>query len=221
MQRSCQVNYQFDNTMIIRIILGMSLLSHVTLAFADQVLDGLNHFFTEVKTLDAEFDQQVFDEQGKIVQQSRGRLKLSRPGRFRWETVSPAGQLIVADGRNLWIYDIELEQASVKPIDEMLAATPVTLLTELRPLEREFFIQQAPERTGLNWVRLIPKTQDTEFNRIELGLKHNEVRQMELHDQFGQKTVIRFTGMRSNQSIPESEFRFDAPPGVDIIGVEQ
>jgi outer membrane lipoprotein carrier protein len=199
----------------------MFVLSHLTLASADQVLDRLNRFFTEVKTLDAEFEQLVLDEQGKKLQQSSGSLKLSRPGRFRWETISPVAQLIVADGRNLWIYDIELEQASVKPIDEMLAATPVTLLTELRPLEREFIIQKSSARTGLDWVKLIPKTQDTEFNRIELGLKHNEIRQMELHDQFGQKTVIRFKDMRTNQSIPESEFQFDAPPGVDVIGVEQ
>jgi outer membrane lipoprotein carrier protein len=188
---------------------------------ADQEFDGLNRFFTEVTTLDTAFYQQVFDEAGNSIQRSQGRLKLSRPGRFRWEYITPSAQLILADGRNLWIYDAELEQATVKPIAEMLGATPITLLTELRPLEEEFFIEPVGERAGLHWVQLIPRTQDTEFNRVELGLRENQVRQMELHDQFGQKTVIRFEGMKTNLPLSDLEFQFEVPPGVDVIGVAQ
>ena len=109
----------------------------------------------------------------------------------------------------------------MKPIDQMLAATPVTLLTELRPLDREFFVQEARPRENLDWARLIPKTQDTEFLRIELGLRGNEVRQMELYDQFGQTTIIRLEGVMTNLPLSASEFRFEVPPGVDVIGVGQ
>ncbi|MEN8128854.1 MAG: outer membrane lipoprotein chaperone LolA [Pseudomonadota bacterium] len=207
--------------MLKRSILVVVLFLYHSWSPADQVFDGLNRFFTEVTTLDTAFYQQVFDEAGNSIQRSQGRLKLFRPGRFRWEYVTPSAQLILADGRNLWIYDVELEQATVKPITEMLGATPITLLTELRPLEDEFIIEPAGERAGLSWVQLTPRTQDTEFNRVELGLKGNQVRQMELRDQFGQKTVIRFEGMKTNLPLSNSEFQFDVPAGVDVIGVAQ
>jgi outer membrane lipoprotein carrier protein len=204
-----------------RFILIVILFLSAVPASALDVRDRLNLFLTEVKTLSATFRQQVFDEQGNSIQEARGRLKLFRPGRFRWAYETPSEQLILADGKNLWIYDVELEQATVKPIDETLAATPVILLTELRPLDREFFIQEARSRENLDWARLIPKTQDTEFLRIELGLKGNEVRQMELYDQFGQTTIIRFEGVMTNLPLPASEFRFEVPPGVDVIGTGQ
>ncbi len=204
-----------------RIFLTFILLLSALPASASEVQDRLNRFFTEVKTLSASFRQQVFDEQGNNIQEARGRVKLFRPGRFRWEYQAPSEQLILADGEFLWIYDVELEQATVKPIDQMLAATPVTLLTELRPLDREFFIQEARPRENLDWARLIPKTQDTEFLRIELGLKDNEVRQMELYDQFGQTTIIRLEGVMTNLPLSASEFRFEVPPGVDVIGAGQ
>jgi outer membrane lipoprotein carrier protein len=204
-----------------RIIVTLLLLCSALSASALDVRDRLNRFFTEVKTLSAVFTQQVFDEQGNSVQESRGTVKLLRPGRFRWQYESPSKQLILADGQNIWIYDAELEQATVKPIEQMLAATPVTLLTESRPLDREFFVQEARPRENLEWARLIPKTQDTEFLRIELGLKGNEVRQMELYDQFAQTTIIRFEEIRTNVPLSASEFRFQVPPGVDVIGAEQ
>lgn len=207
--------------MIKRSVLVVVLFLYQPWLLADQVLDGLNRFFTEVTTLDTAFYQEVFDEGGNSIQRSQGRLKLYRPGRFRWEYITPNAQLILADGRNLWIYDVELEQATVKPVTDMLGATPITLLTELRPLEDEFLIEPAGERAGLHWVELTPRTQDTEFNRVELGLLDDQVRQMELHDQFGQKTVIRFDGMKTNLPLPRSEFQFDVPPGVDVIGVAQ
>lgn len=204
-----------------RFILVVLLCLSTVPASALGVRDRLNLFLTEVKTLSAVFRQEVFDEQGTSIQEARGKVKLSRPGRFRWAYETPTEQLILADGKNLWIYDVELEQATVKPIDEMLAATPVTLLTELRPLDREFFIQEARPRENLDWVRLIPKAQDTEFLRIELGLKGNQVRQMELYDQFGQTTIIRFEGVMTNLPLPDSQFRFNVPAGVDVIGAER
>lgn len=204
-----------------RILFTVIFLMSTWPASAQELRDRLNRFFTEVTTLSATFTQQVFDEQGGKLQRSQGTVKLFRPGRFRWQYQTPTRQLILADGQNIWIYDAELEQATVKPISQMLAATPVTLLTELRPLDREFVVEEARPREGLDWARLIPKTQDTEFLRIELGLKGTEVRQMELYDHFGQTTIIRFEDIRTNLPLPASDFRFEVPPGVDVIGAEQ
>ncbi len=185
---------------------------------ADEADERLRAFFTEVTTLDARFYQEVFDENEQSVQKSSGFVKLSRPGRFRWEYDWPSPQLILADGELLWIYDEELAQATVKPIAEALGAAPIVLLTELRPLQEEFQIKALAEQDGLAWLALLPKVQDTEFTRIEIGMQAQVVRQMALYDQFGQKTVIRFEDLKTGITIPPADFRFDVPEGVDVIG---
>ncbi len=204
------------------------LLSIVNLVFTcfqlvhgDQTLDRLNHFFNHVTTLEANFHQDVFDENGIQMQRSSGHMKLFRPGRFLWEYVNPTEQLILADGQNLWIYDVALEQASVKPMEQSLSSAPIALLTELRPLKKDFDIKEAPVRANLDWVRLTPKLSDTEFHRVEIGFDGEDIKQMELYDQFGQKTVIILSDLKTNIPMQPSQFRFDVPPGVDVIGGEQ
>ena len=196
----------------------MFLISCSLLVQANEARDRLNAFFTEIKTLDARFYQEVFDENGQSVQKSSGTIKLSRPGKFSWKYDRPSPQLILADGQRLWIYDEELAQATVKPMQDALGAAPIVLLTELRPLQEEFQINELTRQNGLTWLALLPKVQDTEFNRIEIGMQGELVRQMDLHDQFGQKTVIRFEDMKTNLALSPSDFRFDVPEGVDVIG---
>jgi outer membrane lipoprotein carrier protein len=190
-------------------------------AHAEQARARLNQFFTEVTSLEATFKQEVFDEKGQSIQKSSGTIRLLRPGRFRWEYIEPSPQIILADGRNLWIYDIELEQATVKPLREALGAAPIMLLSEKRPLEEDFIINKFTQGENLDWVEAVPKKPDMEFQRIEFGLKGREVRQLVLHDQFGQKTVIRFANMKTNLNLEPYEFRLELPPGVDVIGVAQ
>ncbi len=190
-------------------------------AHAEQARERLNQFFTEVTSLDAEFIQEVFDEKGESMQKSSGTVRLLRPGRFRWEYLEPTPQLILADGRNLWIYDIELEQATVKPLRDALGAAPIMLLSEKRPLEEDFIIHKFTQHGNLDWVEAVPRKQDIEFQRIEFGLKGRDVTQLVLHDQFGQKTVIQFVELTTNLNLEPYEFRLDLPPGVDVIGVAQ
>jgi outer membrane lipoprotein carrier protein len=190
-------------------------------AHAEQARARLNQFFTEVTSLEATFKQEVFDEKGQSMQKSSGTVRLLRPGRFRWEYIEPSPQIILADGRNLWIYDIELEQATVKPLREALGAAPIMLLSEKRPLEEDFIINKFTQGENLDWVEAVPKKPDMEFQRIEFGLKGKEVRQLVLHDQFGQKTVIQFDNMKTNLNMEPYEFRLELPPGVDVIGVAQ
>lgn len=201
-------------------VVGLSLCS-LQFAHAGQARDRLDRFLSDVKSLSGRFEQEVFDEQGKRFQHASGTLKLARPGRFRWEYQLPSQQLILADGQRLWIFDPELDQATVKPVDEALGAAPIMLLTQSRSLDQDFEIRGAATRAGLDWVELIPKVKDTEFHRIELGLDDHGVRQMDLHDQFGQETVIRFEDVQTNVELPESDFRFEVPPGVDVIGTTQ
>lgn len=192
------------------------------LCFADAIkaqlaVDRLERFFEEVCSLEAEFVQQVFGENGRLVQASSGHVQLKRPGRFRWEYEKPNAQLILADGERLWIYDPELEQATVKTVETALGAAPIMLLTGERPLAAEFEITPIERRDNLEWVRLRPKVQDTEFSRVILGLDEDGIKRMILHDQFGQTTVIRLFNVSTNAELSPDTFKFDPPVGTDIL----
>lgn len=186
-------------------------------ALAQSATERLERFFDEVRTLDARFTQQVIGEDGELVQESSGSVQMMRPGRFRWEYEKPDPQLILADGKKLWIYDPELEQATVKRIKDALGAAPIALLIGDRPLEEQFRVEPEKSRDGLAWVELAPKVQDIEFNRITLGLDENGISQMVLHDQFGQTTVIRLHDVRVNVDIDPARFQFEPPKGTDVI----
>lgn len=188
-------------------------------ALADTPVERLNRFFTQVGSLKARFDQEVFDEKGESVQSSHGSVQLLRPGRFRWHYETPYDQLIVADGTDLWIYDVELQQATVKPIQEALTAAPVRLLTELKPLGGDFIVHPQQPHDGLDWVELEPKAEGAEFQRVDFALDDRGVRQMNLYDHFGQKTVVMLKDLTLNVVPDEKQFRFKPPAGVDVIGI--
>jgi outer membrane lipoprotein carrier protein len=185
---------------------------------ADEAQDALQRFFEDVKTLDGTFTQAVFDERGELLQQSKGTVKLQRPGHFRWDYQTPFAQLILADGRHLWIYDSDLAQVTVKALDSALGATPISLLTDFEPLDEHFVVRKSSRKDDLLWVSLEPRIQDTDFSRVAFALDELGVKEMHLSDQFGQRTVIQFSDIKINRPLPESTFRFDVPEGVDVIG---
>lgn len=186
-------------------------------AWAGRGQERLDFFFQNVVTLKSEFSQVVTDEGGLVVQEASGTMKLLRPGRFRWDYEKPFKQTIVSDGQFLWIYDEELAQATVKEIGTALGATPIMLLSEIRPVEEDFTIIEETSEGDLDWVELVPKTTDTDFRRIRFGMDSEGMKKMVLFDQFGQKTVISFHQMRVNEEVAASAFRFEVPPGVDLI----
>ncbi|MBD3619901.1 MAG: outer membrane lipoprotein chaperone LolA [Chromatiales bacterium] len=186
-------------------------------AWAGRGEERLDFFFQNVVTLKADFTQTVTDEDDVIVQEAAGRMKLLRPGRFRWDYETPFSQTIVADGQFVWIYDRELAQASVRGMGEALGSTPIVLLSESRPLGEDFTIIEETTDGDMDWVVIVPKMKDTDFHRIRFGLDSEGLKQMVLFDQFGQRTVIRFSNMRVNEQISAADFRFEAPPGVDVI----
>ena len=169
-------------------------------------------------SLEAKFYQQVLNSDGEVIQEAKGIFELKKPGRFRWHYDPPFSQHIVADGKNLWMFDLELAQATVQPIEQALGSAPIILLTEIKPLSEDFEIRELPQAFGLDWVALVPKIQDTEFYRVELGLDGDVIREMKLHDHFDQQTVIRFSDIKRNAELPNSRFTFIVPDGVDVIG---
>ena len=184
----------------------------------DNGIDRLERFSANLDSLRARFEQSLLDAEGNAVQTSSGEVVLKRPGRFRWDYRLPYEQLIVADNKRLWIYDSDLQQVTVKELDNALGNAPIMLLSERRPLEEDFVIRSLGARDGLAWVELEPRVKDTDFARIVLGLGEQGMEVMQLQDNFGQATEIRFHDLQINVSVADALFEFVPPPGVDIIG---
>jgi outer membrane lipoprotein carrier protein len=192
--------------------------STLTMAAPDEARQRLNNFFTGVTSLKGSFSQQVFSRKGKMIQSSTGDISLSRPGKFRWVYKTPDPQTIVGNGKNIWIYDEDLEQVTIKPMSSALASAPIAILTRKQSADAQFHVQPiAHNAAGLDWFKLTPRNKSKDFRFIEIGLDKQGMRQMIMHDQLGQKTVIQLNA-KTNVPISGSTFFFKIPQGVDVIG---
>jgi outer membrane lipoprotein carrier protein len=171
----------------------------------------------QTTTAKARFAQAVLDKNNKTLQQATGTMEFSRPGRFRWEYNKPYEQTIVGDGSRLWIYDKDLNQVTVRKLDRALGASPAALLAGSNEIEKSYTLKSAGEGGGLEWLEAIPKTQDTAFERIRLGFGKAGLEAMELKDQFGQMTVIKFAEFERNVKISPDSFKFTPPKGAAVI----
>lgn len=185
---------------------------------AGEAMERLQAFTEGLDTFSAGFVQTLYGENQEPVQRSEGVAWLKRPGLFRWEYREPYTQVIVADGERLWIYDADLEQVTVRETGRALATAPIMLLSGEAPLEEQFEMRELGEREGLQWVELRPKVQDTDFERIFLGLDEKTLQVMELRDRFDQATQIRFHHIEVDPEIDPARFEFTPPEGVDVVG---
>ena len=186
--------------------------------FADNATERLERALKQMDNLTTEFRQTLLDEDKNVVQNSRGTLALQRPGKFSWEYIEPFEQRIVADGSELWIYDVELEQVTVKPMDEGLSNAPIMILMKQAGVSDQFEVREFEQRK-LYWVELLPRARDLEYTRIFIGIDGDRIKAMELQDQFGQSTQIVFDNLRLGVVHNPAIFKFEPPPGVDVYGV--
>jgi len=180
-------------------------------------LDDFLAFNSATKTASGSFEQQAFDRAGKVVDRSSGTLAFARPGKFRWVYDKPHKQVLVADGHKLWIYDPDLAQVTVKRIDQAISSTPAALLAGRDDITQLFTLRDAGSQDGLEWVEASPKAKDTGFDRVRLGLKGKNLAAMELYDQLGGHTVLRFTDLKANAQLLPGTFEFTPPKGADVI----
>jgi outer membrane lipoprotein carrier protein len=196
-----------------------ALLMAAAQAEAGTAMDRLDAFFAEEGALRAEFVQTVQGAAFAQPEESRGVLIMQRPGKFRWDYQQPYQQQIVADGKRLWVYDVDLAQVVVKPMDEALGDTPALLLSGGGAVAERFeVVELAGQGDGLAWVQLTPKQADTGFSELRLGFGKMDLERMELHDSFGQVTHLAFSKMERNVKVPADTFRFVPPEGVDVVG---
>jgi len=182
-------------------------------------LDG---YLQGLSTWSADFTQSAVDAGGKPAAGGHGKLLIVRPGKFRWES-TPEGadegaQLLVADGRNLWFLDRDLDQATVKPLAEALPQSPAMLLAGGADLRGAFSVQADGRRDGLDWVRVTPKDAASDFREARFGFKGRELARLAVIDKLGQRSTLVFSNVKRNAPVDPAATQFVLPPGVDLIG---
>ncbi len=189
-------------------------------ARAEEPAAGLEDFLARADVLTADFRQVLRGNGGPAGGESSGRFYVNRPGKFRWEYLEPAEQLVVSDGARLWMYDADLEQVTVRSVDDGLEGTPAMLLSGQGRLADSFEVGAAYAEDGLEWVELRPLAERPEFRGLRVAMKGDAIAAMEVIDNLEQVTRIEFDNVRLGGPVDESLFRFEPPPGVDVIGGE-
>lgn len=177
----------------------------------------LKSFLATTNSLTADFKQVKINENGHPVETSHGQFYLSRPGKFRWNYQKPFVQEIVSNEGKVWFYDADLEQVTVKKLDDSMGSTPALLLSGNVELEKKFTLKQQGISDEMEWIKLSPKNEESEFNYILIGLDNGILGGMELSDNFGQLTRIYFSNVKINPQLKPGLFEFKAPKGVDIF----
>ena len=180
-------------------------------------VERLKAFIAGAKTAEADFTQTVARKSGQITQQASGKMAFARPGKFRWDYAAPYEQVIVGDGVKLWLYDADLNQVTTRKLGDALSGTPAALLAGDNAIEKLFTLKDAGTADGLEWLEATPKNKDTTFEHIRMGFKGEVLAQMELSDNFGQRTTLKFSRFERNPTLSPTRFKFTPPKGADVI----
>jgi len=200
-----------------KIALALVMLFGAAGARADAV-DALREFARDAKTGRATFMQVVTSPDGAKKKTSSGNFEFARPNRFRFAYTKPFEQLIVGDGQKVWLYDADLQQASVRPMDKALGTTPAALLAGVA-LDKDFELRTLPAAQGLEWVQATPREKDDSANlqSLRVGFKGKTLAAIELVDGFGQRSLLTFSDLATNQPMAADTFRFVPPKGVEVL----
>lgn len=185
----------------------------------------LEQFYDRTQSMQADFEQTITDSKGKVIEVSTGELIFSRPDKFIFEYRSPAEQKYISNSKTLWIYDVELEQVSIKSLDQGLGDSPALLLSSNSNVYQYYDVNNVKlmplsqaQQQSLQWVQLKAKKEDTTFERVLLGFDEHKLKEMKMYDNFGQLTELTFSNIQLNKSFANRQFNFIAPEGVDVIG---
>lgn len=207
-----------------RFVFAFVLLAACALPASAGGLASLEAFVKTVKSGRADFTQVVTaparEGQAPRSKTSSGTFEFSRPSRFKFVYKKPFEQTMVADGQTLWLYDVDLNQVTARKQSQVLASTPAALIAsapDLKALQLDFTLADAPSKDGLEWVLATPKAKDSQLQSIAVGLRGGELVVLEILDSFGQRSVLTFSSFEVNTSLPGKTFEFKAPTGVDVI----
>lgn len=181
-------------------------------------VDDLKQFYQTTQSMRAYFKQTVFDQKGRKVQEVNGNMLLQRPNKFRWDYQKPYEQQIISDGRQVFLFDIDLQQVSVRTVDKVLGTSPAALLAGGPNVEESFHLSRLVDFEGLQRVQAKPRQKDSGFQVVIISFNHGKLAEMRLVDAFNQSTHIVFSNVEVNPSLNTSQFLFTVPKGVDVVG---
>jgi outer membrane lipoprotein carrier protein len=203
-----------------KLLIAIVSMAFVSIVFAETPESRLNRALAKLDSITADFVQTVLDDDQQIVQQSQGTVALQRPGKFAWVYATPYEQKIIGDGKELWVYDVDLDQVTVKPLDNGLATAPIMVLMKKDNIGEQFIVSEIGQKKFLYWVELEPVAKDMEYSHVYLGIDDTTVKAMQLRDSFGQSTQIVFENLRTDVIHNPTVFEFIPPPGVDVFAVD-
>lgn len=174
-------------------------------------------FVTTMQSGRANFEQVVFDAKGKIAQKTSGTFAFTRPGKFRWVYAKPE-QVIVGDGRKVSFFDKDLNQVTVRKLEQAFSSTPAALLSGKGDIDSAFTLVAAGQLDGMDWLDALPRQKDAGIEKIRMGFAKGQLAAMELNDAFGNRTRLTFSAFERNPRIEAKEYVFTPPKGADVIG---
>lgn len=211
--------------MRIRTLFAVAALCWAVLPARADGLKALEAFLREAGSARAEFTQVVTSpvragEATARKRTSNGRFVFQRPDRFRFDYLRPFEQVIVADGRQLWLHDVDLNQVTVRAQKDVLGSTPAAIIAsapDLAALRANFDLRAAPGQDGLQWAEAVPKLRDGQLRKVRLGFAGTQLSVLDIEDGLGQRSVLRFANWQANPGLRSDEFRFEPPSGADVI----
>ncbi|MEK7778912.1 MAG: outer membrane lipoprotein chaperone LolA [Pseudomonadota bacterium] len=205
----------------------MSILSHfftlllislISMSAQATAIGNLKKFIAETSTVSANFSQTLYDKSRRTIQDSKGSMQFERPEKFRWSYAKPYEQLIVGNGKEVWFYDHDLNQATVRPFNLAIGSSPAALLAGNSDLEENFVLTELGLQEGMEWLEAVPKNKETMFEFIQMAFSpQGTLKLMALRDSLGQTTLLTFSELEKNPQLSESLFNFTPPASADVI----
>lgn len=188
-------------------------------SFAAIPSDKLSALLSTIQSMQANFVQTIYNNHGKAIHRSYGRMAIARPGKFRWEVKKPIPQVIIANQTRLWIYDADLEQVTIRPLGQVAGDAPGLLLSQAhQELGRDYQVKFLPLKNSNElWFELTPKKSGNMLESIQMGFRGDQINQMQLKDHLGHRTVIQYQNIQTNIKLSNLLFQFKAPKNTDII----
>jgi outer membrane lipoprotein carrier protein len=180
--------------------------------------EQLVQLLAQYQNLTANFEQGVFDANGTLVQNSSGNMAVQRPENFRWFTQNPNEQLILTDGKKLWVYDIDLAQVTISQLQKKTGTTPAMLITtSSQEMQQNYNVSIYPSPDSELVYQLLPKAKNADFQWVRFFFVNKQIHKMQIRDNIGQLTSITFSQLKANSTLPKSLFVLTIPKGVDVV----
>ena len=183
----------------------------------EQAIKRLTELLGQAQTMTGRFSQLTLDGSGTRLQEAGGEMALKRPGLLRWHTDAPMEQLLVSNGEKVWLYDPDLQQVTIQPLDQRMSHTPALLLSgDVSKIGENFNISYKEGGSVVDFI-LKPKAKDTLFDTLRLSFRNGVINDMQLIDSIGQRTNILFLNVKMNEPLDSAQFTFKVPQGADVI----